>query len=147
MRQFEIQVIAMFEEGKVQGHEAVANMVRKKKFKYILIAEGALIGLITGVLISLFRLMLTSADNLRGMITDYVEGGGILPAIVCVSVLLAISTIVSVLLKWEPDIAGSGIPQVEAELRGLKDMKWWSAPDYNGCFGGRRLHRSQHTGT
>ena len=52
-----------------KDHEAVANMDRKKRFKYVLIAEGALIGLITGALVSVFRLMLSGADVLRDRLT------------------------------------------------------------------------------
>ena len=114
---------------------AVANLNRRKQFKYVLIAEGALIGFITGALISVFRLMLTGADKLRGMLADHVHGGGAPAAILCAAVLIMIALIVSWLLGREPDIAGSGIPQVEAELRGQKDMCWWRviAAKMAGC--------------
>ena len=42
-----------------------------KNYKYRLIIEGALIGLITGALISVFRLMLTYADKGRGLLAEY----------------------------------------------------------------------------
>ena len=100
-------------------------MDRKKRFKYVLIAEGALIGLITGALVSVFRLMLSGADVLRDRLAVYVQGGGAAAAIVCALILIAIAIAVTCLLGWGPDIAGSGIPQAEAELRGQKDMKWW----------------------
>lgn len=114
---------------------AVANLERRKKFKYVLIAEGALIGFITGALISVFRLMLTGADRLRSMLADHVQQGGLPAALLCAAVLLVIALIVSWLLGKEPDIAGSGIPQVEAELRGQKDMCWWRviAAKMAGC--------------
>ena len=117
------------------GSPAVANIERRKKFKYVLIAEGALIGFITGALISVFRLMLTGADRLRGMLADYVRGGGAAAALLCALVLIVIALMVSWLLGREPDIAGSGIPQVEAELRGQKDMCWWRviAAKMAGC--------------
>ncbi|MBE6019575.1 MAG: ClC family H(+)/Cl(-) exchange transporter [Clostridiales bacterium] len=112
-------------EAKNSGSAVVANLDRRKKFKYVLIAEGALIGLITGALVSVFRLMLSGADKLRGMLAEYVRGGGAGPALVCALVLVIIAAVITLLLGWEPDIAGSGIPQVEAELRGQKDMCWW----------------------
>ena len=104
---------------------AVANLNRRKKFKYVLIAEGALIGFITGALISVFRLMLTGADRLRSLLAAHVQAGGAASALTCALILIAIALVVSWLLGREPDIAGSGIPQVEAELRGQKDMCWW----------------------
>jgi H+/Cl- antiporter ClcA len=112
-------------EEKSSGSPVAANLDRRKKFKYVLIAEGTLIGFITGALISVFRLMLTWADKLRGMLADYVQDGGAAAALVCALVLIAIAVIVAWLLGKEPEIAGSGIPQVEAELRGQKDMCWW----------------------
>ena len=96
---------------------------RKKGFKYKLVGEGALIGLITGALISVFRLMLTGADALREKMVMLVHsgaGGALAGALV----LIAVASAITVLLFFEPDIAGSGIPQVELELRGQKDMNW-----------------------
>ena len=103
---------------------AKAGVGRVKGFRYKLIAEGAVIGLITGALISLFRLMLTLADQLRDRLAAY-AAGGIGPALVLALILIAAAAVITALLVAEPDIAGSGIPQVEAELRGRKDMNWW----------------------
>ena len=115
----------MKETEKSGGSPVVANLDRRKRFKYVLIAEGTLIGFITGALISVFRLMLTGADRLRSMLVDHMHEGGAPAALLCAAVLIVIAVIVSWLLGREPDIAGSGIPQVEAELRGQKDMCWW----------------------
>lgn len=105
-----------------------------KNYKYRLIIEGALIGLVTGALISVFRLMLTYADEARGKLIEAstsIHGGMFILA----AILIVIAAIVSALLIWEPDIAGSGIPQTEAELRGQKDMKWYKviAGKLAGC--------------
>lgn len=99
------------------------GVLRNKGFKYKLIAEGAVIGLITGALISLFRSMLTGAERLRGVMVAYAHGGAGHAAIVAL-ILIAVAAVITVLLIAEPDIAGSGIPQVESELRGQKDMNW-----------------------
>ena len=109
-------------------------MRHQKSYKYRLILEGALIGLITGALISVFRLMLTGADALRDRMVEF-AGSGTGPAIIIALILIAIAAVISVLLLIEPDIAGSGIPQVEGELRGQKDMCWWKviAGKMAGC--------------
>ena len=100
-------------------------MVNKgKNYKYRLIIEGALIGLITGVLISVFRSMLTYADLKRGELAEFAATGPKGMAVLAL-ILIAITGVVTALLIWEPDIAGSGIPQTEAELRGQKEMKWY----------------------
>ncbi|MBQ6389338.1 MAG: ClC family H(+)/Cl(-) exchange transporter [Mogibacterium sp.] len=119
---------------------AAANLRRRDKFKYKLVVEGVFIGLITGVLVSVFRLMLTNADALRDRLVTFVNGGsgsisGVAAIVIGVVVMLLITAAVSWLLGAEPDIAGSGIPQVEAELKGQKDMCWWRviAAKMAGC--------------
>ena len=94
-----------------------------KGFRYRLIGEGAVTGLITGALISLFRLMLTGADSLRGRMAELCLSGAA-GALITAGVLIAAAAAITVLLVAEPDIGGSGIPQTEAELRGQKDMDW-----------------------
>ena len=39
--------------------------------------------------------------------------------------LLGIAALVTLLLKWEPYISGSGIPQLEGEMEGHIEQKWW----------------------
>ena len=79
--------------------------------------------------------MLTGADKLRGMLAERVSAGGAAAALLCALILIVIALVVAWLLGREPDIAGSGIPQVEAELRGQKDMCWWRviAAKMTGC--------------
>lgn len=104
---------------------AVRNLKVRDKFKYQLVIEGVIIGLITGALISVFRLMLTGADALRGRLVELLTDGGAGIAVLAAVILIILSVVISALLGAEPDIAGSGIPQVEAELRGQKDMCWY----------------------
>ena len=103
---------------------AVDNLRRRDRFKYILVVEGVLIGLITGALISVFRLMLTGADSVRNRMAEAATGSTG-AALIWLAVILVLTIVITILLEVEPDIAGSGIPQVEAELRGQKDMNWW----------------------
>lgn len=102
---------------------AVSNLRRRDSFKYAIVAEGVLIGLITGALISVFRLMLMGADRVRDLAGEYARSSAG-AAVIIAAVLVVIAAVVCALLGWEPEIAGSGIPQVEAELRGQKDMNW-----------------------
>lgn len=102
---------------------AVSNLRRRDSFKYAIVAEGVLIGLITGALISVFRLMLMGADRVRDLAAEYARSSAG-AAVIIAAVLVVIAAVVCALLGWEPEIAGSGIPQVEAELRGQKDMNW-----------------------
>ncbi len=103
---------------------AVDNLRRRDSFKYAIVAEGVLIGLITGALVSVFRLMLIGADDLRNRMAEFAHSGAGAMAI-CALAMLAAAVVITLLLGWEPEIAGSGIPQVEAELKGQKDMCWY----------------------
>ena len=109
-----------------QESAAVRNLRgrKSKDFKYRLVLEGVAIGLVTGIIISIFRMMLVAADALRGKLVDYAHAGAV-PAAVTAVILAAVAVLVVLLLRAEPDIGGSGIPQVEAEVRGQKDMNWW----------------------
>ena len=107
-----------------ENDSAGAGRRHQKSYKYRLILEGTLIGLVTGVLISVFRLMLMGADSIRDRMVAY-AGSGAGHAVLIALVLIAAAAVITVLLVIEPDIAGSGIPQVEGELRGQKDMCWW----------------------
>lgn len=113
------------------GESITANLRRRDNFKYELVLEGVLIGLITGALISVFRLMLMGADAIRGRLVEFAVSGadGNMPvwasAVITAVVIVIVAVVISVLLGVEPDIAGSGIPQAEAELKGQKDMCWY----------------------
>ncbi|MBQ0004930.1 MAG: ClC family H(+)/Cl(-) exchange transporter [Clostridiales bacterium] len=113
---------------------AVRNLRRRRTFKYALLAEGLVIGAITGVLVALFRLALIRADELRNQLVEYAHSG-MTGALVAAAVLALIAVAVALLLVWEPECTGSGIPQVEGEMRGLIDMNWWKvlAAKFAGC--------------
>lgn len=97
---------------------------RKRKFQYSIVGEGVVIGAIVGVVISVFRLMLVYADRGRNLVAEYARTG-VMGGFVALMCLVALAWLITKLLEWEPDIAGSGIPQVEGELKGMKEMKWW----------------------
>jgi len=110
------------------------SMKRKSNFRYALVGQGAVIGLITGLIISLFRLFLHLADSLRDRMVGFAHQG-LLPAVLVALILLLIALAVAAILRFEPESTGSGIPQVEAELRGKKDMCWWKVilAKFAGC--------------
>lgn len=99
------------------------NLHVKQHFKYKLVGGGILIGLLTGLVIGGFRLLLSYADVQRNKLVDIARAGGA-GAVVVFAVLIALAVIISLLLRFEPQISGSGIPQVEGELRGQVDQNW-----------------------
>lgn len=113
---------------------ASKSLQRRRTFKYKLLLEALVIGAVTGLLIALFRLGLEYASQLRGRLVETAHSGtgG---ALVAAAVLLVIAIAVAFLLEWEPEATGSGIPQVEGEMRGLVEHRWWSVilAKFAGC--------------
>lgn len=108
----------------MKDSNATKNLKRRRNFKYILLVEGLCIGAITGVIIALFRLALIWADGMRGKLVEVAHQGAAGAAIAALC-LLAIAATVAALLAWEPECTGSGIPQLEGEMLGVLDMRWW----------------------
>jgi len=93
--------------------------------KLRLTAEGILVGIISGLIVSMFRWSI--AYSLKVFQGLYITARtNVMLIIGLVVLMIAIAIVVGRLLKKEPDISGSGIPQVEAQLGGEMQMKWWS---------------------
>ena len=97
--------------------ETRKTLERIRNFKYILIFEGAVMGIIAGSLVSVFRILIDKAQMLRGSILGS-------PYIIPFYVICFLA--VCMLLKWDRNSAGSGIPQVRAELLGRLETRWYS---------------------
>ena len=99
------------------------NLNRVRSFQYALLIEAIAVGVLTGVVVGCFRWLLGKAENIKEMLlelTDKGLSGGFWLAVI----LFVIAVCVTFLLIAEPEIGGSGIPQVEGELRGHLDMNW-----------------------
>ncbi len=110
-------------EGKNRS-SVIRNLARKRSFRYALIRQGVLIGAATGLIISLFRILLIYADSSRSKLVEYANRG-MGQALIAALVMLVLALLITFLLEKEPEATGSGIPQVEAELLGRKDMNWF----------------------
>ena len=97
---------------------------RAEHFKTILTAEGFLVGIVAGLVVLLYRVLLEYAGRGMNLVLEYARkypallGGWFL-------VLFVLACIVGKLVKFEPMISGSGIPQVEGEMMGKLDQVWW----------------------
>lgn len=97
-------------------NKTVFQLERFKQMKHKMTLQGVFVGLLTGIVVGLFRLVIEKAEFLR---TNYM-----LPLIVngklwlLIIIIMIIAFFVYIMAKWQPLASGSGIPQVKAELRG-----------------------------
>ncbi len=83
--------------------------------KYRLVWEGIFIGVLSGAVTIFYRWLLGICENGRGELLSFIKTRGEW-IFLWFLILAAICWIVSVLLKKEPMISGSGIPQIEGEF-------------------------------
>lgn len=89
----------------------------------MLITEGLCVGLVGGFVVLLYRVALNFAGNWLLKSLSYIKGNPLRCA-VWFLVLAGLAWIVGRLVKWEPMISGSGIPQVEGEVAGRLSQNW-----------------------
>lgn len=97
---------------------------RAERFQVILIGEGLLVGTVAGLFVLLYRIVLEHAGSLLTKILDFI-GNDPIKMTGWFLVLLILAWIVARLVKYEPMISGSGIPQLEGEMVGKIDQRWW----------------------
>lgn len=95
-----------------------------RRFQVDLVLEGALVGIVGGGVVTLYRVFLTGAERvLRQLIA--LAWTGLVPLLGLAAVVALSCLVVGWLMRWEPYTQGSGIPQVDAEVAGHIDMPWW----------------------
>lgn len=90
---------------------------RVQRLPVILIGEGLLVGAAGGLVVMLYRIALTYAGEWLNAVLDFIDGSALRTA-GWFLILLLMALVVGRLVKWEPMISGSGIPQVEGEVLG-----------------------------
>lgn len=110
------------------------NMERVRQFKYAMVLESICVGILTGVIVGCFRWLLSKGELVKGVLLKLTDAG-LTGGLILAAVLVLVALIVTALIVIEPEIAGSGIPQVEGELKGHLDMNWWRVltAKFAGC--------------
>lgn len=94
-----------------------------RRFQVSLVWEGALVGLLGGAVVTLYRMALSGAEGAMRAITSQALGHPLLMASWFVVLAVAL-LVVSRLVVWEPATSGSGIPQIDAEVAGCYEAPW-----------------------
>lgn len=85
-----------------------------------MLLDSLILGLVTGLVVSLYRLVLGRVEGLRDL---YFFGPGALSPLIVLAIFLALSLGMAALLRWAPFSGGSGIPQILGELEGALSME------------------------
>lgn len=95
-----------------------------RRARYLHVAQGAAVGAVGGAAAVAFRLALEGAEALRGLAGAYIAAHPWALAL-WLGLLAGAAGLAAALLRWQPFIGGSGIPQVEGELQGSLEQNWW----------------------
>ena len=106
------------------GKDIAETIKRADRFKVILIGEGILVGFFAGFVVLLYRVALEFAGEWMKAIVGFASQNALSMA-VWFAALALMACIVAALIRFDPMIAGSGIPQVEGEVAGMLEHKWW----------------------
>ncbi|MDK2824672.1 MAG: hypothetical protein PWP71_2590 [Clostridia bacterium] len=93
-------------------------------FRFRLFMEGITVGLLAGFVVIFYRFLLEKAEIIREDIYTYLNTSGVWFSVLWFVVLTIIALIIGYLVRKEPLISGSGIPQVKGILLSQLKMNW-----------------------
>ncbi len=94
-----------------------------KQLPYALVLNGLLVGILAGGVAVIYRLLLEKGEAaMRWMLEQ--SHSGLAAGASWLLALAALGAVVGLLVRWEPMISGSGIPQVSGEMKGYLDPHW-----------------------
>ena len=105
--------------------DSISRTLRRfSNMRYLLVLEGIGVGAAAGLVTVLFRAVLSQGETVLHAALAF---GTAHPYFIPLwfVILLGAAGLVTYLLKWEPLISGSGIPQVEGEMQGRIRTVWW----------------------
>lgn len=94
-------------------------------FQFKLFWEGIVVGIFSGLVVSLFRFLLSKAEDFRIALYAQLTQLPVAYTAGWFAVLLAVGGILYWLTRHEPMAGGSGIPQVKGVILGLMRMNWF----------------------
>ena len=109
---------------KSQEKSTIRKVGFRKSESIYLIIRGLEVGIASGLVCVLYRFALVWAEEGLMKVLGYVKGSPVKIAL-WLALLCVLGVLVSYINKWEPDAAGSGIPQTSGEIRGYFSLNWW----------------------
>ena len=103
--------------------KTLKSVAENPKYIFRLTIQGVMVGIFAGLMVCLYRYLLYGSENvLRSYLT--IIRGNLLYLVLFFIALAIMGFLIDLLIKWEKDSAGSGIPQVYAEVKGHMEANW-----------------------
>jgi H+/Cl- antiporter ClcA len=107
------------------------QLLRRWYFSRIgLVLESVLIGLMGGLVVSLFRMALVQADQLRSAwyqsLASQIQQGRWSPLVLQIGLFIVLGLFLGWMSMWRPMARGSGIPQLKGYFEGRLQFRWFS---------------------
>lgn len=103
--------------------KTLKSVSENPKYIFRLTVQGVMVGIFAGLMVCLYRFLLAGSET---VLRDYLSiiHGNVLYIILFFFTLALMGILIDFLTKWEVDSAGSGIPQVYAEVKGHMEANW-----------------------
>lgn len=109
----------------INKRSRLEGIIYRRRFRFRLFFEGILIGLITGVVVVLFRYILQQATGWLEKLYTFLGNHAFWWILLWFMVLTVVALALGKIVQLEPMISGSGIPQVKGIVLRQLDMKWY----------------------
>ena len=103
--------------------KTLKSVVENPRYIFRLTVQGIMVGIFAGLMVCLYRFLLYGSEH---VLREYLSviNGNLIYTILFFIALAVMGLLVDWLTKWEVDSAGSGIPQVYAEVKGHMEANW-----------------------
>ena len=99
------------------------SVAENPKYIFRLTVQGIMVGIFAGLMVCLYRFLLYGSESVLRNYLSIIHGN-ILYTILFFIALAVMGILIDFIIKWERDSAGSGIPQVYAEVKGHMEANW-----------------------
>lgn len=103
--------------------KTLKSVSENPRYIFRLTFQGVLVGLFSGLMVCLYRWLLAGSEQ---VLRNYLKiiNGNIIYIVLFFITLAIFGILIDLIIKWERDSAGSGIPQVYAEVKGHMEANW-----------------------
>ena len=99
------------------------SVAENPKYIFRLTVQGVMVGIFAGLMVCLYRFLLYGSESVLRNYLSIIHGN-VFYTILFFIALAVMGLLIDFIIKWEMDSAGSGIPQVYAEVKGHMEANW-----------------------